>query len=168
MKLSKDDKIIETGKAYPTGVFEVHEVKPDGTVLASPLGGGLVHILSPHVLQKYGFRLLTEEEEIQTWRKSQFFLDTAPEQIFEGYTDGSLWNGWATPRFSFDEAIRIVKMFGFKPEEVHRVQEHAFKFPDPDEPEEYFGELIETPDRPEGIWLYPIGTRAWTWREKKD
>lgn len=41
-------------------------------------------------------------------RKTKFNIGDS-ENIYEGYTDGRLWNGWATPYFTKEVADKMVK-----------------------------------------------------------
>jgi len=37
-----------------------------------------------------------------------FGLDGLGNDVFDGWSDGTLWNGWGTPLFELDEAQRLL------------------------------------------------------------
>jgi hypothetical protein len=91
--------------------------------------------------------------------KSKFSIESLPGQIFEGFTTGEDWNGWACPYFAFEEACRIVEAHNKSNElpAVYDENKDTFIFEFPDEPEEYTAEQIN------GQKLYGIGTGGWIW-----
>ncbi len=91
-------------------------------------------------------------------------LDTYGDQVFDGYTAGEEWNGWACPYFTYDQACRIVEAHRRHGWEAHYdpvKDEFVFSFerdglPDPDAfPAVHIGE-----DK-----FYPIGAFGWIWSE---
>lgn len=95
-------------------------------------------------------------------KESIFTLESMPTMEFDGFTKGETWNGWACPLFNFEQSQKIV--------EAHNNQElldafydeirDVFVFEFPDEPEEYFGEMID------GEKFYDLGSGVWIWEEK--
>lgn len=101
--------------------------------------------------------------------KTIFTIDGfAPAYI--GYTDGDLWNGWATPYFTFEEARKVQAdcnkdtehpMFYDKEKDEFRK-----RYEDYEEPDVWKGENIQTED---GIkHLYGIGAYSWVWDAVND
>ena len=94
-------------------------------------------------------------------RAARFAIDTFGDEIFEGFTQGETWNGWARPSFTFDQAQRIV--------EVHRSngmtawydrEQDAFGFElSQDEVDTFPAEIVE------GQKLHPVGAGCWIWEE---
>lgn len=95
-------------------------------------------------------------------RKSLFTIDSF-NAIFEGYTQGQHWNGWACPYFSkkvADEIMRInnesycgvAYQMRYDKEQDAFIQEEGC-----DEPYVIKGIDID------GMHLYPIGTMNWIW-----
>lgn len=41
--------------------------------------------------------------------KTTFVIDSIPDAIFTGFTDGDDWNGWACPYFEKSEAECVLK-----------------------------------------------------------
>ena len=89
------------------------------------------------------------------------FLDTT----VKGWTDGSLWNGWATPRFEMAEAQQIVDLFNRQNgagKAYYDPETDQFCFRHEDEDEECFrGVTIEA--EAQMVHLYPIGAWVWIW-----
>lgn len=97
-------------------------------------------------------------------RKSLFQIDDGP--IYIGYTNGDLWNGWATPYFTLEEAQKIQKEFsqGTDFPMLYDVNKDEFRIQyDDDEPYIWKGEDMQTA---EGIkHLYGIGAYSHIWDE---
>ena len=98
-------------------------------------------------------------------RKTLFTID-GTEAIFEGYTDGSHWNGWACPWFTKEVADKIARIVNkehlseLDGKAMYYLQEtDTFQY-EPfgeDMREEFQGKDID------GLHLYPIGNMAWAW-----
>lgn len=102
-------------------------------------------------------------------RKSIFAIDASPN-AYIGYTSGRLWNGWATPYFTFEEAQKLQAEFsqGADSPMLYDVTKDEFrlKYEDDDEPYIWKGEDIQTVD---GIkHLYGIGAYSHIWDELDD
>jgi hypothetical protein len=108
-------------------------------------------------------------------QKATFMLDPLGDQTFSGYTDGRLWNGWAVPSFSKEEAERIVNAWhdlGYKAD--YDEASDVFRFapmdetgnPDPnladEEEAEHFPSIMFR-----NIKLYPVGAGFWIWEEAR-
>jgi hypothetical protein len=91
-------------------------------------------------------------------RKTQFAIETFPDQIFEGYTLDDDWNGWACPYFEFEEAVRIRDIYNRKGENA-RYNESNDEFIFIEAEEVFLAVEIE------GLKLYPIGNSVWIWEE---
>lgn len=97
-------------------------------------------------------------------RKTRFVIDTN-EKTYEGYTDGTLWNGWECPWFTkevAEEMMRDLNKEGvgteYNPETDSYIVEVEFSDPDV-----FDGADVKTED---GIQhLYPIGAWCWIWDE---
>lgn len=95
-------------------------------------------------------------------KKSLFTIDGF-EAIFEGYTQGQHWNGWACPYFTkkvADEIMRVnnesycgvAYQIRYDEKQDAFIQEEGY-----DEPYVIKGIDID------GMHLYPIGTMNWIW-----
>ena len=96
--------------------------------------------------------------EQRTFRIGRFTIDDAA--VFEGWTDGSDWNGWACPYFEVAEAQKIAAYHGGRFDEASR--EFTFQA-NSEEPESYAAETIEAGGRQVEAW--PIGSTIWIWDE---
>lgn len=105
----------------------------------------------------------TNENMKMNLRKTKFTIETFPGLIFEGYTQGDNWNGWAVPYFTFDEAREVAKIHEDKLTLPAHYDESGdkFIFETPDETKEYVGVVIEDKK------LYPIGSFEWIWEESE-
>ena len=102
-------------------------------------------------------------------RKAVFTIDCFPK-AYIGYTSGRLWNGWATPYFEKDEAIRVAEgnnetaEFPMQYDEVY--DQFYILDTETGDLETWKGEDIRTT---EGIkHLYGIGAYSWIWDEATD
>lgn len=99
-------------------------------------------------------------------RKALFQIDGGP--VYIGYTDGYLWNGWATPYFPLEEAQKIQAEFsqgdGLRMFYDCQADKFILQYEDDDdEPYIWEGEDIQTVD---GIkHLYGIGAYSHIWDE---
>ncbi len=100
-------------------------------------------------------------------RKTLFTIGEYPK-AYIGYTSGRLWNGWATPHFELDEALRVMQGFNECAEYPMRYDKEKDQFyilDTEDEPEVWKGENYQTAD---GIrHLYGIGAYSWVWDEEE-
>jgi hypothetical protein len=104
--------------------------------------------------------------------KASFVLDGLVNQPIEGWTDGTTWNGWATPRFTYNTSLSIVKTYNARPHKDagekawYSPVSDTFCFANfdfPDEPEEFAGAVLEIDEQP--TKLYAIGAWCWVWTE---
>lgn len=99
-------------------------------------------------------------------RKSAFAL-CDDHNAYIGYTNGYLWNGWATPYFTLEEAQRLQADYNQNAEfpifyDVTK-DEFFYKPSADEEPYVWEGEDVQTPD---GIKrLYGIGAYSHMWDE---
>jgi len=106
---------------------------------------------------------------VTEYRRGRFTTDDTVS--FEGWTDGSLWNGWACPAFEKQEADRLaahLRSVGCVAEfdaakDAFTIRE--FDGADLYDPEEYEGLDIETPEGTKRV--YAIGAYSWVWQETK-
>lgn len=98
-------------------------------------------------------------------RKTRFVIDTN-EDIYEGYTDGTLWNGWECPWFTKEVADKMVRDFirdGGEAKYDPKTDSYTFLGENWGSKDVFDGDDVETED---GIQhLYPIGAWCWIWDE---
>jgi hypothetical protein len=100
----------------------------------------------------------------KTMRKTKFNI-CDNERVYEGYTDGSLWNGWECPWFTKEVAEQIMQDLnrdGVETEYNERTDEYIVK-PIDDVEDVFEGEYVDTEDGCK--ILYPIGAWCWIWDE---
>ncbi len=100
--------------------------------------------------------------------KSVFTADFLDGVALPGWTDGSNWNGWATPYFEFTEAQKLVQIHQAAngPDTAYydpQSDTFGFLLTGDDEPELYRAEEIEANGRT--VKVYPIGSYYWVWEE---
>jgi hypothetical protein len=97
-------------------------------------------------------------------RKTRFVIDTN-EKTYEGYTDGTLWNGWECPWFTkevAEEMMGDLNKEGVRTEYNQETDSYIIEV-EFDEPDVFEGSDVVTED---GIkHLYPIGAWCWIWDE---
>lgn len=93
-------------------------------------------------------------------REAKFSIDTLGDKVFEGYTQGEKWNGWACPYFTYEQAERVVQAhceIGLKAWYDAASDAFSFEISASDEIDSFLGEDIE------GKKLYPVGANCWIW-----
>ena len=99
-------------------------------------------------------------------RKSIFVLGD-DHNAYIGYTNDDLWNGWATPYFTLEEAQRLQANINAEGESpmLYDVAKDEFRiqYEDDDEPYIWKGEDIKTRDGDQH--LYGIGAYSHIWDE---
>jgi hypothetical protein len=103
-----------------------------------------------------------------TFRGALFVADFAEAQVFTGWTDGSEWNGWASPVFELSEGNRIVDLHRNRYGEDSayfdsELDAFVFWFDGAGNREIYAGITVETSMGPSKV--YPIGKGVWIWEE---
>lgn len=89
--------------------------------------------------------------------KAVFTIGDDPK-AYIGYTDGQLWNGWATPHFELSEARKVMLDYNLKYDD----KTDTFIFSDDDDIiTTWQGYDIQTQDGTKH--LYDIGAYSWVW-----
>jgi hypothetical protein len=117
-------------------------------------------------------------------REAKFSIDLLGDQLFDGYTKGETWNGWACPYFNFEQGQQIVAATNRAAAEwLKRDQEFntlhgqydskldAFIFyyrmeSGSQTPEEDWD--IFPAEEINGMKLYPIGAGCWVWEHASE
>lgn len=148
-----------------------------GRLLAHPMGGGFHKRFDEAAMRKYAFvkapaKLVKESPFYRT----EFTGDWLPEGVWiPGWTDGRLWNGWATPHFEFKDAMRLIKYQNADPsfpKGRYDEERDAFVIEEEDEdPDVIEAVTINVPGArgrpPREVKVYPIGAFYWTWEERR-
>ena len=108
---------------------------------------------------------LYKTKGVFTMRKSVFAISD-DHNAYIGYTSGRTWNGWATPYFTLEEALKIQADWNneYNPMTYDEVKdEFRVLYEGEDEPYIWKGEDIQTVD---GVkHLYGIGAYSHIWDE---
>lgn len=159
---NKGEVVMPKGSDYPSGALEVDGYDQQGNLLAHPLGGGPQYKIDP--AGQISFRIvMPQEKKAAPFRKAKFSLEGV-EGEFEGWTDGTLWNGWATPHFELTEAKKVIKALHPAKASFDEAKD-AFITESPDgEQEVWEANQIKLPDGTQ-LKVYPVGAWAWCWDE---
>ena len=98
-------------------------------------------------------------------KSTKFTIDTLGDRVFEGYTNGEDWNGWACPYFTFEQAQAIVGAYHDHGWPAHYDQandQFVFSMSHAGAAEDE----VYSPIEEGGQKLYPIGTASWIWEEE--
>ena len=102
--------IVREDLDYPDGALVVHGYAEDGSLLAFEKGGGVQFVIPPEEIPR--FSVVSEMERVPIYRKTRFCLEGLDDQTFEGYTDGTHWNGWELPYFELKTAQSVLDTLG--------------------------------------------------------
>lgn len=105
-----NEVIVREDLDYPDGALVVHGYAEDGSLLAFPKGGGVQYRIPAEEIPR--FMAVSELEKVSIYRKSRFCLEGLDDQTFEGYSDGTHWNGWALPYFELKTAQSVLDALG--------------------------------------------------------
>ena len=101
-------------------------------------------------------------------RKTKFAIDFFDGQMFEGYTQGENWNGFACPYFTYEQAQVLLNAWQAKGWNArYDAKEDRFTFgvnTGGGEQEYDSFSAIEL----QGMKLYPVGAFYWIWEEAKN
>jgi hypothetical protein len=164
-KFEPNQVIIREDLDYPQGALVVHGYAEDGSLMAFPEGGGFQYLIPSEEIPR--FHLVPEEEKnVKIFRKTLFCLEGLDDETFEGFTDGSSWNGWEMPAFTFKSAQSVLNalcaVWTFdEDKKVLRANLDAGNGP---EDHEWEAEILPLPDGG-FVEAYPIGAGQLIWEE---
>jgi len=156
---SEGEVIVRDDLKYPDGALVVDGLDEEGCMVAHPLGGGFQLVVPPQELSR--FQRVEAVETIEVFSPGTFSIEGTDGE-FEGWSDGSSWNGWARPCFTRDVAEGILEAVGFKWSYDAREDAFAVATLEDDEPEHFPGEMIELGDGG-SVTAYFIGAGSWIW-----
>jgi hypothetical protein len=91
-------------------------------------------------------------------QSKKFKLDNFEnDEYVLGVTDGTLWNGWQCPRFTFENAQKIAKYFDNDFLSYDKDKDVFYTKWEDEESEVFEPVLID------GKKFYPIGAFSWCW-----
>jgi hypothetical protein len=154
----KQTVLVPVGNVFPSGALVLDGYENNGYLLAHPYGGGLQFRIRPD--QTVRLRVVSETEIQQTrYRKAQFEIEGV-EGLFEGWTEGRRWNGWATPHFEFETAKKVVASAGGR----YDSDKDVFLTKGNDGEDTWPATTINVLGGTE-LKVYPVGAWAWIWDE---
>jgi hypothetical protein len=162
MKFSKGEVICREDLSYPEGALVCDGYDTRGRMLAYPLGGGFELTVPKQDLGR--FRVVADAERATSlFHQGQFSLADS-QDVFTGWSNGRLWNGWEMPRFEKAEAKRMLEWLGDQRVRFDE-QRDAFVTVNDDGEEEVWGAELITVTDGSRINAYPVGAGAWIWEE---
>jgi hypothetical protein len=102
------------------------------------------------------------------FHEAEFIIESIPNIVFRGYTDGDTWNGWACPYFIREEAERVLTLSEANGFAWHYdTEQDAFICRNTSDPVEYEPEVFQTIqaklDGDGELPLYGVGSYSWIW-----
>ena len=156
---SEGDIVVRDNAKYPEGALVVDGIDENGALLAHPLGGGLQIALPAAVLGR--FQLVEEPETVPVFTRGTFCIEDVDGE-FEGWSDGTSWNGWEKPCFIREVSEQILNACGNRFTYEPSSDEFIVLSCDEDEPERFPGQRIEFGDGGSAK-VYFIGAGSWIW-----
>jgi hypothetical protein len=144
---------------YPTGALVVDGPAGGGGIFVHPLGGGLQGVVLSDELSR--FDVVAEQEKVSLFTQGVFCIDGV-EGEFQGWSDGSVWNGWDKPFFSMDVSVQVLKAFGCFWEYDAGKDVFIVKTDSCEDAEEFAGISLELADGGR-VHAYPVGAGSWIW-----
>ena len=155
----KGQTIVRDDRVFPLGALVVDEIADDSGILAHPLGGGCQLSLTASELSH--FDVVAEQEKVSLFTQGVFCIDGV-EGEFQGWSDGSVWNGWDKPFFSKDVSVQVLKAFGCFWEYDAGKDVFIVKTDSCEDAEEFAGISLELADGGR-VHTYPVGAGSWIW-----
>lgn len=98
-------------------------------------------------------------------RETRFSIDTLGDRLFDGFTKGEEWNGWACPYFTFEQAQTLVQAYKEVGKKAwYDEASDAFSF------EVEGGEETDIDTFPaeeiSGRRVYSVGAFCWIWEDE--
>jgi hypothetical protein len=159
MKFTRGDMVVPVGGKYPEEALVVDGYDEAERLLAHPLGGGFERTIS--AAQAELLRIVDEAERAQICFQPSTFRLPESENLFDGWTDGQLCEGWAMPRFEADVCHEILQVKGGD-SAWYDYRTDAFVVVRGDEELSCPAEEITTVDGAQ-LTVYTLGAGAWMW-----
>jgi hypothetical protein len=153
--------ILRIDLEFPAGALIVDGYDADGNLLAHPKGGGLQFQIPPS--EHARFDIVADAETTPIFTRGLFSVEGVDE-VFEGWTDGHRWNGWAMPFFEREQAEWVMRCLS-PSGHFDTARDCFITTTSPDEPEEWQGVTISLPDGGSAL-VYPIGAGSWIWDDE--
>jgi hypothetical protein len=158
---SEGEVLVRDDLKYPDCALVVDGLDEEGCMLAHPLGGGFQLVVPPEDLSR--FQRVEAAETIEVFSPGTFSIE-GTDGKFEGWSDGSSWNGWARPCFTRDVAEGILEASRYRWSYDPSADEFTIVASEEDEPEQFKGEVIQLGDGG-SVTAYFVGAGAWIWEK---
>lgn len=159
---NKGEVVMSKGSDYPNGALVVDGYDQEGYLLAHPVGGGLQYKIGPAGQTTLRIVMHQEKKAAPFW-KTTFSLEGVAGE-FEGWTDGTFWNGWATPHFELGEARKVIEALHPAKASFDEAKDAFITDSTDGEQEVWEANQIDLPDGTR-LKVYPIGAWSWCWDE---
>jgi len=156
---SEGEVIVRDDLKYTDGALVVDGVDEEGCMLAHPLGGGFQLIVQPDELAR--FQRVEAEETIEVFSPGTFCIEGV-EGEFEGWSDGTLWNGWEKPCFTRGVARQALEAAGASWTYDAKTDAFVVATQDSEDEEVFAGESVQLGDGG-AVTAYFIGAGSWIW-----
>ncbi len=159
MKFALGDVVVPRDARFPKGALVVDGYDEKGLLLAHQIGGGIeLHIDDANAET---LRVVDEAERAQAIFQQSTFRLPDSEDLFEGWTDGELCNGWEMPRFEIHVCQEIVQAKG-EDSVWYDSRGDAFEVVSESEEQSYPAEKITTVNGTQ-LTTYAVGAGVWMW-----
>jgi hypothetical protein len=145
--------------SYPKDAFVVEGYDVVGNLIVHPLRGGFPYKMNDR--QAARLREVSSPGMPRTFRCGRFALEGVDES-FEGWTDGQLDHGWATPHFELAEALRLMARLNGRHDEAARL----FSTKQGEVREIWKARDIKT-EHGKRLEVFPIGAGKWHWTRRE-
>jgi hypothetical protein len=153
------DLIAPRDADYPDGALVVHGSDAGGNLLVHPLGGGFEMRLSAGDLA--AFERVSYEEQVPVFTSGTFGIDGIGGE-FEGWSDGTLWNGWEKPCFTREVAGQVLEAAGASWTYDAKTDAFTVATQDGEDEEVFAAESVQLGDGGT-VTAYFIGAGSWIW-----
>jgi hypothetical protein len=155
------DLIAPRDADYPDGALVVHGSDAGGNLLVHPLGGGFEMRLSAGDLA--AFERVSDEEQVPVFTSGTFSID-GMEGEFEGWSDGTFWNGWEKPCFARKTAELVLQAAGASWTYDAKSDAFVVATEDGEDDETFAAETVQLGDGG-AVIAYFIGAGSWIWEK---
>jgi hypothetical protein len=157
--LSSGEVVVRDDLKYPEGALVVDGFDANGDLLAHPLGGGFQFTVPAEEIDR--FHRVGDAESIPVFTRGTFQIEGI-DGDFEGWSDGTFWNGWEKPCFTREVAERVLQSCGHKWSYDAASDTFDVYSSGEEEPEQFCGESVQLGDGGTAK-AYFIGAGSWIW-----
>ncbi len=153
--------IVRNDLKFPDSALVVYGTDDRGCLLAHPLGGGLQFILPSAELPR--FQRVEASETLSVFGSGKFYLEGIDGE-FEGWSDGTFWNGWEKPCFARKTAELVLQAAGASWTYDAKSDAFVVATEDGEDDETFAAETVQLGDGG-AVIAYFIGAGSWIWEK---